>query len=79
MIAAQSKIHEEFGGIVPNLAMMEHRKNIDGAVEEALRLSGIGLADIDAVGVTQGPGLEVCLRVGVRKAQVIIGELRKTL
>ena len=50
--------------------MIEHKKNIDSAVTQALRNAGVTMSDISGVGVTQGPGLEVCLRVGVRKAQV---------
>ena len=55
---------------MPNLAMLEHKKNIDAAVLQALESAGVSMADISGVGATQGPGLEVCLRVGVRKAQV---------
>lgn len=50
--------------------MQEHKKNIDSAVTQALANAGVTMSEISGVGVTQGPGLEVCLRVGVRKAQV---------
>lgn len=67
----QKDIHEQYGGIVPNLAMIEHKKNIDVAVARALEGAGVAMQDIAGVGATQGPGLEVCLRIGVRKAQVL--------
>lgn len=70
IIYSQQQIHEKFGGIVPGLAMKAHQDNINIAVEEAVAAAGLNsLADIDAVAVTKGPGLEICLRVGFRKAQ----------
>jgi N6-L-threonylcarbamoyladenine synthase len=56
---------------VPQLAMAEHKKNIDISVDAALKAAGLSSVEsVDAVAVTKGPGLEVCLRVGMRKAQV---------
>eukprot|EP01032_Pedospumella_encystans_P027868 gene27868-31482_t len=57
--------------------MEQHKLNINVAVDEALAQSGLKMEDIDAVAVTQGPGLEVCLRVGMRKAQAIAAEYKK--
>ena len=65
-------MHQKYGGIVPNIAMETHKKQIDSVMQQALDKAAVKMDDIDAVGVTQGPGLEVCLRVGVRKAQVIL-------
>ena len=68
---SQYEIHEKFGGIVPSLAMEAHIKNIDRAVTEAVKQAGLsGLEEIDAIAVTRGPGLEICLRVGYKRAQV---------
>jgi hypothetical protein len=70
IIPIQRYIHEKYGGIVPNLAMQAHAANIDSAVTQALADAGVGMKDVGAVGVSQGPGLAVCLRIGLRKAQV---------
>ena len=70
VVYSQHEIHEKFGGIVPSLAMNEHAKNIEVAVAEALEQAGLeSIEDIDAIAVTKGPGLEICLRIGCRKAQ----------
>jgi N6-L-threonylcarbamoyladenine synthase len=51
--------------------MEAHKTNIDKAVTGAIEKAGLkGIEDIDAICVTKGPGLEICLRVGLRKAQV---------
>ncbi len=74
VVYSQHKIHENFGGVVPGLAMEEHRSKIDIAVQEALAQAKLanGIDDIDAIAVTKGPGLEICLRIGLRKAQVSV-------
>ena len=71
IVYSQHAIHERFGGIVPGLAMAAHKTNIDRAVDDAVKAAGLqSVAEVDAVAVTKGPGLEICLRVGYRKAQV---------
>jgi hypothetical protein len=71
VVYSQYSIHEKFGGVVPSLAMEAHKTRIHDTVDEAVRQAGLqSLDEIDAVAVTKGPGLEICLRVGVRKAQV---------
>jgi tRNA A37 threonylcarbamoyltransferase TsaD len=59
----QADIHAPWGGVVPTLAMEAHAAAIDGVVDAALADAGVGLADLDAVAVTIGPGLSLCLRV----------------
>jgi len=77
-LASQQEIHEEFGGIVPGLARDAHMEKIDGVVEEALRNAGMeSVDDVDAIGVTVGPGLEICLRVGCNKAKELAIEHNK--
>lgn len=72
VVISQNDIHEQFGGIVPTLAMEQHKRNIDIAVTEAVKKAGLSsLSEVDAVAVTKGPGLEICLRVGLRRAQEI--------
>ena len=70
-LASQAEIHEEWGGIVPGLAKNAHEENIDQVVTDALKRAGNFTMelDIDAIGVTVGPGLEICLRVGCNKAK----------
>lgn len=76
----QYSMHESFGGIVPGVAMEAHKENIDRAIDDALRGAGLqSLNDIDAVAVTKGPGLEICLRVGLRRAQEIARMYSKPL
>jgi N6-L-threonylcarbamoyladenine synthase len=68
-LASQSAVHEPFGGVVPGLARDEHERSIDRVVQEALRRAGLQSAqEVDAIGVTVGPGLEICLRIGCNKA-----------
>lgn len=69
VVLSQYEIHEKFGGIVPSLAMEAHKANIDVALNRALQEAGMTMSGIDAIAVTKGPGLEICLRVGCRKAQ----------
>ena len=71
VVYSQYAIHERFGGIVPSLAMEAHKVNIEKAVSDALEKAGLSsVNEVDAIAVTRGPGLEICLRVGYRKAQV---------
>jgi len=76
-LASQNKIHEAWGGIVPNLAREAHMEKIDLVVDEALRKASMSITDVDAIGVTVGPGLEVCLRVGCNKAKALALEHNK--
>jgi N6-L-threonylcarbamoyladenine synthase len=64
IIASQS-IHLQFGGVVPELASRAHQKTITQTVQQALDEGGLSLEEIDAIAVTQGPGLLGSLLVGV--------------
>ncbi|MDQ2952167.1 MAG: tRNA (adenosine(37)-N6)-threonylcarbamoyltransferase complex transferase subunit TsaD [Chloroflexota bacterium] len=63
-IVASQLVHQETGGIVPEVAAREHLRAIDGILQAALREAGVGLKDVDAVAATVGPGLVGCLLVG---------------
>lgn len=77
-LASQSHIHEPWGGVVPGLAKEAHEAVIDRIVQEALEAAGMSsAAEVDAIGVTVGPGLEVCLRVGATKARALALEYQK--
>ena len=77
-LASQNEIHEEWGGIVPGLAKNAHEEKIDEVIEDALRKAGLASADeVDAIGVTVGPGLEICLRVGCNRARDLAVQYNK--
>jgi N6-L-threonylcarbamoyladenine synthase len=71
VIASQIDLHRPFGGVVPELASREHLEKIEPVVEKALAEAGVGLRAIDAVAVTQGPGLIGSLLVGVCYAKAL--------
>ena len=69
VIASQVEIHREWGGVVPELASRQHVRDICGVVERAVDDAGTAWRDLDAVAVTQGPGLVGSLLVGVAFAK----------
>jgi N6-L-threonylcarbamoyladenine synthase len=69
IVASQTDIHREWGGVVPELASRQHVRDICGVVEAALAQAGARRADLGAVAVTQGPGLVGSLLVGVAFAK----------
>ena len=77
IISSQFDIHKKFGGVVPDLAARAHVEKIDLIVKEALLKSKIKLEDIDAVAATAGPGLIVCLSVGLNFAKALSLSLKK--
>ena len=79
VVSSQLDIHRKYGGVVPELASREHLRQIVPVVREALSQAGLDYKDIDAVGVTQGPGLVGSLLVGVTYGKVLATELGKPL
>jgi N6-L-threonylcarbamoyladenine synthase len=69
IVASQTAIHREWGGVVPELASRQHVRDICGVVDAALSEAGAGRSDVGAVAVTQGPGLVGSLLVGVAFAK----------
>ena len=65
IVSSQVEVHKEFGGVVPELAARSHIEKIDWIVQKAIDDSGKKIDDIDAVASTAGPGLIVCLSVGL--------------
>jgi N6-L-threonylcarbamoyladenine synthase len=57
VVADQTALHAAFGGVVPEIAARAHAEKLDLCVEQALAQAGLGLADLDAIAVTAGPGL----------------------
>lgn len=68
-VIASQKVHEAYGGVVPELASRSHQQNIVPVVSEALRQAGVTPSDISAVAVTRGPGLPGSLHVGLSFAK----------
>lgn len=71
VISSQIELHKLYGGVVPEIASRKHIEKINQVIEEALDTAGMGLDDMDAVGVTYGPGLVGALLVGVAEAKAI--------
>jgi N6-L-threonylcarbamoyladenine synthase len=71
VISSQIDVHREFGGVVPELAARQHVEAIGPVVRQALDEAGVGLDSIDAIAVTQGPGLIGSLLVGLSAAKAI--------
>lgn len=69
IISSQIDIHSKFGGVVPEVASRKHIEVISAVVEEALCKADLELKDIDAIGVTYGPGLVGALLVGLQYAK----------
>ena len=65
VVSSQIEEHKEFGGVVPELAARAHVENIDFIIEKSLKDSRISLEEIDGIAATAGPGLIVCLTVGL--------------
>ncbi len=78
-VIATQKIHELYGGIVPELASRAHLKNIIPVVSEAIKQAGITLNDLDAIAFTKGPGLLGSLLVGTSFAKALSLSLNKPL
>ena len=77
IISSQFDVHKKFGGVVPDLAARAHVEKIDMIVKEALSQSKKSLHDIDAIAATAGPGLIVCLTVGLNFAKALSLSLNK--
>ncbi len=79
VVASQIATHMPYGGVVPELASREHLRNIVPVVKQALTEAGKSLEEVDALAVTQGPGLAGALLVGVSYAKALAFALEKPL
>ena len=79
IVASQIEIHAPYGGVVPELASREHLRNIVPVVRTALDKAGVSFSDLDAVAVTEGPGLAGALLVGIAYAKSLAFALDKPL
>ncbi|MFI0395806.1 tRNA (adenosine(37)-N6)-threonylcarbamoyltransferase complex transferase subunit TsaD [Paracoccus jiaweipingae] len=69
VVASQTDLHADFGGVVPEIAARAHTEKLDLCVEQALEQAGLGLTDLDAIAVTAGPGLIGGVMAGVMLAK----------
>ena len=77
IVSSQTDVHKEFGGVVPELAARSHIEKIDLITKKAIDESGIKMEDIDAVAATAGPGLIVCLSIGLSFGKAMASSLNK--
>ena len=77
IVSSQVDVHKEFGGVVPELAARSHMEKIDWIVKKAINDSGRKIEEIDAVASTAGPGLIVCLSVGLSFGKAFAFALEK--
>jgi N6-L-threonylcarbamoyladenine synthase len=77
IVSSQIEVHKEFGGVVPELAARSHIEKIDWIVQKAIDKSGKKVDEIDAVASTAGPGLIVCLSVGLSFGKAFATSINK--
>ena len=71
VVATQFDVHAKYGGVVPELASRAHIENVDGVIQEAMARAHVRRDDIDAIAVTNRPGLVGCLLIGVTAAKTL--------
>ncbi len=79
VVSSQIEEHGKFGGVVPELAARAHVEKIDFIIDKALKDSGLALKDLDGIASTAGPGLIVCLNVGLNIGKAIAAFSEKPL
>src|SRR5882724_4353146 len=79
VVASQMAMHGKYGGVVPELASREHLRAIVPVVRQAVEEAGLEYSDLDAIAVTQGPGLVGALMVGMSYAKSLSLALEKPL
>ena len=77
VVSSQVEVHKEFGGVVPELAARSHIEKIDWVVQKAIDDSGKKINEIDVVASTAGPGLIVCLSVGLSFGKAFATSINK--
>ncbi len=79
IISSQIDLHKLYGGVVPEIASRKHIENIDWVIESAMKEANVTFDDIDAIGVTYGPGLVGALLVGLAEAKALAYAVNKPL
>ena len=76
VVASQIKIHEEYGGVIPEIAAREHLEAVNVVVEETFKQAGVKPEDVTAFAGTVGPGLVGCLLVGLNATKKTFFEVK---
>ncbi|MFL6516974.1 MAG: tRNA (adenosine(37)-N6)-threonylcarbamoyltransferase complex transferase subunit TsaD, partial [Bacillus sp. (in: firmicutes)] len=79
VVASQIESHKRFGGVVPEIASRHHVEQMTIVIEEALKQANVTFAEIDAIAVTEGPGLVGALLIGVNAAKALAFAQNKPL
>ena len=79
VVSSQAKMHEEYGGVVPELAAREHLKNFLPVAKKTLAEANVSVSQLDAIAATQGPGLGGALMIGFKAAQALAFVLEKPI
>jgi len=77
VVSSQIEEHKDFGGVVPEIAARAHVEKIEFIIKKALKESNLDLNNINGIAATAGPGLIVCLTVGLNAGKAIAGSLKK--
>jgi N6-L-threonylcarbamoyladenine synthase len=77
VVSSQTRLHQEYGGVVPELAAREHLRNLLPVTREALTQAGVSADRVEAVAATRGPGLPSALLIGLKAAQAVSFVLRR--
>jgi len=77
IVSSQERVHKKFGGVVPELAARAHSEKIDFIISKAIKKSGVPLKNIDGIAATAGPGLLICLMIGMTAGKTIASSLSK--
>jgi len=77
VVSSQVDEHKEFGGVVPEIAARAHIEKIEFIIKKAIKESNFELTNLDGIAATAGPGLIVCLTVGLNAGKAIAGSLGK--
>jgi N6-L-threonylcarbamoyladenine synthase len=79
VIYSESLAHQKWGGVMPSIAKRAHEERIDWVIDRTIKKSGLDWKEIDAIGVTYGPGLAIALEIGIQKAIELSQKYKKPL
>jgi N6-L-threonylcarbamoyladenine synthase len=79
VVASQQRLHEQYGGVVPEVACRAHIEAITPVIEQAMAQAGLAYGDLDAIAVTQAPGLVGALLIGISAAKALAWRFRLPL
>ena len=77
IVSSQEEVHKKFGGVVPNLAARTHAEKIDDIIKKAILKSKYSFNQLDGIATTAGPGLLICLMIGMTAGKTIANFFNK--